>query len=309
MSARTLVERPAVSFPEQGIEADMLRPVSARPVPLQQLIFVAGIMRRAGTNYIGQLLLTHPDVCRPQGHWELPLCQAAEEFAAFHRAFLGGRERGRLDYPLDRFARCLGDGLMKLFSDRVEARGAAKYLLHKNPGTRGVEHFLKFFPEAKLIFLVRDGRDNVNSLLVAAGFRGRRWSPLRAPYLYKFARDWAASARRILAHAAESGCLIIKYEDLHLKAEESLRAIAEYAGLSLSEEWLEAASRVPVAGSGFYRGAEESAVERPGEAHWRQLPKTAKFQPVGRWRASWSALDRLIFRLVAGREMKALGYA
>jgi hypothetical protein len=307
MMTQTIPELRAGPFHKESSGAALPQPTPEPDAP-PRLIFVAGIMRRAGTNYIGHLLLSHPDVCRPAGHWELPLCQAADQFAAFHRAFLGGRDSGRLDYSFEQFAHCFGDGLIRLLAGRAEPRGA-KYMLNKHPGTRGIEHFQKFFPEAKLIFLVRDGRDNVNSLLTAAGFRAGGRRLLRPFYVYKFARDWAASARRILACVATSGCPVVKYEDLHLNARETARAIAEYVGLPPSDEWLEGAKRVPVAGSGFYRGDEDSAAESPGEAQWRHLPKTSKFQPVGRWRNSWSSLDRLVFRLVAGRELHALGYA
>jgi hypothetical protein len=272
------------------------------------LIFVAGIMARSGTNFIGRMLLSHPDVCRPQGHWELPLLDVADKFSDLHSAFIRRRGRNRLDYSLDDFARSFGAGLMGLLTERVAPGERADYLLHKNPGTAGIEHFHRFFPGAKLIFLIRDGRDNVNSLVVAAGCGKKRLSLKRIYVLYKFSRMWAASARRVRSYSAASNCPVVKYEDLNRSPEEGLRRIAEYVGLEATQGWIEQAGSIPVSGSGFYRSAGETVAEDAGATNWRKLPKTASFKPVGRWRDSWTWLEKLIFQRVAGRELKALGY-
>lgn len=282
---------------------------SARGTGRPALIFVAGIMARSGTNFVGRMLLSHPDVCRPHGHWELPLLDVAEKFAEFHSAFIRRRGRaGRLAYSLDEFARSFGAGLMDLLAERVAPEERTDYLLHKNPGTVGIEHFHRFFPGAKLIFLVRDGRDNVNSLMVAAGFRKKRLSLKRVYYFYKYSQAWAASARRIRSYSAAANCPVIKYEELNGSPEEGLRRIAEYVGLDITPAWIEEAANIPVSGSGFYRSAGEAVAEDPGATNWRKVPKTASFKPVGRWRDSWSRLEKMIFQKVAGRELKALGY-
>ena len=283
--------------------------VTASPNPT--LAFIAGIMRRSGTNYIARLLLEHPEVCRPKGHWELPLFEVADKYAEFHDAFLNKGKAGRLKYSLDDFARCFGEGLLSLLNEWVSpAAPAARYLLHKYPATRGIEHFRRFFPTAKLIFIVRDGRDNVNSLMVAAGFRGGHWSLKRWVYFYKFAREWAHSARRILDYTArpEAACLVVKYEDLYREPERMLERLSEYLNLSVSTEWADAARNIAVTGSGFYRPAGDSVVEVPGKAFWQKVNKTSQFKPIGRWRSSWSWLDKRLFTKLAGRELKELGY-
>jgi hypothetical protein len=275
------------------------------------LIFIAGIMPRSGTNYVARLLLAHPDLCRPQGHWELPLFDVADKFAEFHAAFARRREPGRLGYSLDDFARCFGDGLMERLKQQVPlATGPTGFLLHKNPGTRGIEHFRQFFPEGRLIFLIRDGRDNVNSLLAASGFRGRRWSIKRWALFYIYAKEWARSAGRILDYASstKTGCLIVRYEDLHFDQEQVLLAVANYANLPVLDSWLSEVKDMPVKGSTFYRGGGNSARDDADKTSWQETSKTSQFQPVGRWRKSWSRLEEWLFYRIAGRELRALDY-
>jgi hypothetical protein len=274
------------------------------------LVFIAGSTARSGTNFLGRLLLAHPDICRPVGHWELPLLDVADQFVAFHSAFLRRRREGRLRYSLDEFGRCFGDGLLRLLASQVDPEARpSKYLLHKNPGTLGIEYFRTFFPDGKLIFLVRDGRDSVNSLLVAAGF-GQRRSVRRHLDFYHYTRSWADSARRIQAYAASPGanCMLVKFEDLHRDPAASLRRIAEYLEVDAPREWLAAAKDLPVKGSGFFRQTERGAAEDPGQTYWKDVEKTERFKPVGRWCTSWSRLDRAIFNAIAGRSLAGFGY-
>lgn len=299
------------SFQNNRSGAAAARAVSGRAPATLALVFVAGAMERVGTNYIGRLLLAHPEVCRPEGHWELPLLDVAAEFEQTHSQFLGRRAEGRLDYSFERFARCFGDGLMQLFVERaVDVTSTTRFLLHKNPSTRGLDRFRAFFPDARLILLVRDGRDNVNSLLRAAGFRdSSSWSPRRLAYLAIYARKWALSARRILdCLERDDDCLLVRYEALHGAPMQTLREIASYAGLALSDEWLAAADSLPVTGSSFYGSEETFKSLVDSNTNWRPERKTSSFKPVGRWREHWSRLDRRVFERIAGPELRALGY-
>jgi hypothetical protein len=302
-------------------------PVQTTRVERPDLIFISGIMRRSGTNYIARLLLGHRDVCRPEGHWELPLFEAAGVFSEFHETFLHRGPRGRLikfwasfrqvrhpnrlNYSIEDFARCFGEGLMSLLVERVPVESrASRYLLHKNPGTEGIEHFRRFFPDAKLIFIVRDGRDNVNSLMVAAGFKERRWNVMRWITFCRFAREWARSAQRVLNYSArpESNCIVVRYEELYSDSEKVLKQMSEYLDLPIYAEWLNQGSEITVTGSGFYRASGAMVVESAGETNWRAVSKTNEFKPVGRWRTSWSWLDKFLFAKIAGRALKELGY-
>jgi hypothetical protein len=291
----------------QAAAALARRPESARP----ELLFIAGIMGRVGTNYLARLLVAHPDVCRPTGHWELPLLDVVDTFATFHGRFVARREPGRLDYSFDEFAECFGEGLLGLLVRRSGEDGrTARYLLHKNPSSLGIERLRSFFPGSKVILLVRDGRDNVNSLLRAAGFgECRPWNLRRLAYLYIFSRKWALSARRMLEFLeVDDDCVLVRYEEVHGCPHEVLRRLAAFADLPVPADWLRESAELPVTGSGFLSASGDPAAAEPGRTNWQQVEKAGAFQPVGRWRLYWSALDLWLFNLVAGRELRELGY-
>ena len=285
---------------------DFESPVFSKP----KLIFIAGAMGRTGTNFLARLLLAHPDVCRPAGHWEFPLFDVAEEFAAFHSAFLQRRGKGRLDYSLEEFAVQFGQGIQQLFYERVaDSEKNSKFLLSKNPATKGIEHFKKFFPDAKLIFIIRDGRDTVNSLLRAAGYSEKKG--LKRQYFFiQSAKNWAESARRIMNYrrSSETECIVVRFEELHQNCEEVLEQIARHTNLPSSAEWLEQALQMPVTGTNFHTSAESSADAEKVRTYWKEINKTEKFQPIGRWKNSWSAIDKKLFYKIAGEELKEFGY-
>jgi len=224
------------------------------------------------------------------------LLDVVDRYEAFHRAFLARREAGRLDYTFAEFATAFGSGLVALLGDRVPSRPEGARLLHKNPGTLGIEQFDAFFPDAKLIFLLRDGHDVVNSQLAVLG------SKFRKRDIAMLARDWSNSAKRILDYAGSS--LQVRYEDLCASPTDELRRIARFVDLDEDEQWLLAEAAEEVRGSTHLR----SGAESPGHASWAAEPKTEAFNPVGRWRTSWSAADRFVFDRFAGAEMARLGY-
>lgn len=277
-----------------------------------KLIFIAGIMGRSGTNYLARLLLNHPDVVRPRGHWELPLFDVSEYFVSFHTAFLQRRKAGRIDHSFKEFARSFGEGLMSELQERVlHPADHAKFLLHKNPATLGIEYFEHFFPKGKLIFLIRDGRDNLNSLLGVAGFADKGWHPKRYAHIALFSRKWAHSAQRMLNYATtpEKHCIVVKFEDIYREPNVILSQLSKYIGLHKDPQWLEKATNMTVKGSSFYTKVDSSFAEiATGGTEWEEIPKTEQFQPVGRWKNSWSALEKRLFFRIAGRELKALGY-
>lgn len=285
----------------------MTNDVESLIYPLPKLIFIAGAMGRTGTNFLARLLLAHPDVCRPAGHWEFPIFDVAEEFAAFHTAFSKRRGKGRLDYSLDEFAIQFGHGINQLFYERVtDSEKHSKFLLHKNPATKGIEYFKQFFPDAKLIFIVRDGRDTVNSLLRAAGYTNKL-NLKRYYFFIRQTKQWAKSVQRILNYSKspDAECIVVKYENLHKNCEDVLEQVAKYTNLSISKNWINQSSTMPVTGTNFHSPAEISEENR---TYWKEVEKTEKFQPIGRWKNSWSALDKHLFYKFAGQELDEMGY-
>jgi hypothetical protein len=112
----------------------------------------------------------------------------------------------------------------------------------KEPGSHVAPFLLELFPRSKLVFLLRDGRDVVDSWLAA--YRRGSWAipggafPVtregRVTLIRWLSSVWAYRTRAVLsafeAHPAESR-LLIRYERMREQPEEGLRAVAALAGL------------------------------------------------------------------------------
>ena len=193
------------------------------------------------------------------------------------------------DLP-ERLCAGIGEGLISfLWVDRD------RRLVTKSPSVLNLERFFLFFPTARLLILVRDGRSVVQSAVDTFG-----WDFDRA------CRAWADAARTIhrYQHAQASPAdqwRVVRYEDLVDDPEGQLRAIFQFLSLDPVRYDFEAARNLPVRGSSAF-GRQQSKV------HWDTVPKDESFAPKERWR-SWSPDQVKRFDWLAGKEMQALGYA
>ncbi len=251
-------------------------------------------MPRSGTNFLWDLVCLHPD-CAPARSpvREDFFLEASDDLIEFTRS---ARERwdplwGTFDQALmDRLFSSLGDGLISfLWADRE------RRLVSKTPSVKHVDRFFDFFPRAKLIILVRDGRSVVQSAMETFG-----WDFDRA------ARGWAEAANDIRRFEEqqpqeEAGYLIVRYEDLVPNPEAGLIAILRFLDLDETRYDFDAAVRLPVRGSSVYFGRDHRSV------HWEPVDKGDDFDPRERWRF-WSAEMHDRFEWIAGDELRHFRY-
>lgn len=259
-------------------------------------IFVLGLTRRSGTNFVFQLLSLHPDVVpakRIMEDFALHDAELLREYARRVRAHWNPRW-GFSDDVEARLLRALGRGLSAFLSDEALAPAAAAGRpLFKTPSVRNLGLFFELFPAASLLVLVRDGRDVVESHLRSFGgsFEGA-------------SRAWRDAARTLLdferAQRDRARHRVVRYEDLVRDPAGTLKDLLPFLELDASRFDFEAARALPVYGSSSFRG--ESA-----ELHWQPVAKTEAFDPLGRWQ-SWGRYRRQRFAWLAGEPMVALGY-
>jgi Sulfotransferase family len=160
-------------------------------------------------------------------------------------------------------------------------------------------------PEARFIHLIRDGRD------VALSRAGRALH--RAAPLSKVARRWK---RRIVDARGEgeqlSGYLEIRYEDLVLDTEPTLRRVCELIELPWDEAMLayheRAAQRLAEFGDLPGVGGKP---QRPGSERLAAHAKTREPPDPGRlarWKTEMSSEDQAAFERAAGDLLADLGY-
>lgn len=258
-------------------------------------IFILGIMPRSGTNYIWDLLRLHPD-CAPARTpiMEDFFLEHSDHLLTYTQAVRDWWDPIWGDFPddlIDRFRESLGDGLISFLWVDGERR-----LLTKSPSVRHVDRFFAFFPRARLLILVRDGRSVVQSAMATFG-----WDFDRA------ARNWATAADEIRSFEANSGheqkdrYLLVRYEDLVDDVVGSLTHVLRFLELKETVYDFDAAARLPVRGSSVEFGPGRQSV------HWEPVDKRSEFDPKERWR-SWSPAKHERFEWIAGEQLRYFGY-
>jgi hypothetical protein len=152
-----------------------------------------------------------------------------------------------------------------------------------------VDELLAVWPDARLIVLVRDGRD------VALSIMGLPFGPNN---VWAAARNWAAGIRR--GQEAErrhpDQVLTLRYEDLASEPKREVERACEFLGLAFDEAMLAIeetdAAKLAMGQEGWFTSV------------WAGINTSA----VGKWRRQMTPAQQAVFAAVASDELRALGY-
>ena len=246
-----------------------------------KMIFVLGIQGRSGTNYLWDLLNLHPSV--------EAVSVASEDWVVdqlHHVERLSTTLEKRWTLPPSDLRRRIGDEVARQLARGIDDR----VVLTKSPSVRNLELFPRYFPDAHLVLLIRDGRAVVESTVRSFGdsYEGvtRRWAEnARSIVRFLECRD------RRLHH-------LVRFEDLIGDRESTMRQLI--AELGLEADCYDFTARLP-----GVRGSSE--LTQSGALHWRPVDLGPGFDPTRRW-AGWSAWRHARFAHLAYKEMLELGY-
>jgi hypothetical protein len=272
-------------------------------------IFILGITERSGTNFLFHLLILHPS-CEYGGPiWESEPIRHLDDLARYTSAVYNSMSREwQVDSEIGPEAvlrRDLGDAVVRYLNrqmpDAVSGESPeanhhrGRRLVTKMPSVRSLPVFFDFFPSARLLVLVRDGR-----AVVESGIRTFGWDFEAA------SRAWAEAAHTVLDFQGsqatrESQYLLVRYENLVEETERTLRHILSFLEVPATEFDFEAAKRLPVVGSSDVREA------GTGPMHWDPVVRQSDFNPTTRWH-HWRAARQDRFLWLAGDGLKQLGY-
>jgi hypothetical protein len=278
----------------------------------QQLIFIGGCAR-SGTTWVQDLLLAHPRCFGPRAEIHLPvvfgLISAQAGGPGFRRSLLeyydsqANRHMGLhhlvtredLESMLDETsgieepaqqAAAIVAAVLGEYSLRQQ-RASEDVLVEKTPANIFIAPLLlKLFPRARLVEVVRDGRD------VAVSMQFYRAMPTRdraGQY-----RDWveAIAAGERLQRSYAGRCLRVRYEDVHAAPEAALEQLFRFAELEHHPQLVRACvSQCRI----------ETIVNKGPGRHVRA-------GRVGDWRAMLLPEECQLFEEVAGSYARALGY-
>lgn len=277
-------------------------------------IIIIGAAPRSGTNYIEDLLCVHPDcglgVPLRENHIlaELPaLAEIVDRLAAHWDA---NTRWGFLPEHADDLARSLGVGIGDFLVSQVDERRrlteppatisavaetfkeSPRYLVSKTPRATGLADFRRFFPDTKLILLMRDGRAVAESSI-------RSWG-----WHFDVAVDsWRSGAAAIadfLDRNPDDDSIVVRYEDMVVDPETQLDRIFGYLDLDPAGYDFEKGLNRPIRGSSTRRKSAERVTWEPVEA-------TADFDPLGR-ASGWSTEQHARFNHMTGDLLVRFGY-
>jgi hypothetical protein len=123
------------------------------------------------------------------------------------------------------------------------ARHSDKKFLSKNPTfSPKVDSLYEFFPDAKIIYLVRNPLDTIPSIISWMSYQWKQFSDPVENYLFKdymleLAKEWYEYPLERFAKAPPDSYAIIRYEDLVQNPKQIITGIYEKFGFDLAPEF------------------------------------------------------------------------
>lgn len=183
---------------------------------------------------------------------------------------------------------------------RAERRTRRPLVLVKEPnGTQAASLLLSLHPRSRMIFLLRDGRDAIDSELAAASEGGWVAREIHAAvedrerFLRERAHVWLWRTRAAIAAfeaLAPERRLLVRYEELRAEPLRVLESVGSWLGLD-GAEWSAAVSKLAF---------EKVEGRGPGEFVRSAAP--------GAWRRNLSASEQNVLDSLLGETLNELGY-
>lgn len=218
----------------------------------------------------------------------------------------------KVHFFADEFRDVWGPHLARLICARFSAharrygRGSSLVVIQEPNGSQAADVIMGVLPRARLLFLLRDGRDVVDSELfgtVQGGWMSRRFSVVRgiAPserlaFITHSAHKWLWRTEAVqAAFAAHPGPKrLVRYEDLCATPEEQMREVFDWLELPVSEFDLSAL-------------VQQHAFERVPE-HQRGSREFHRSATPGLWRENLSREEQAAAEKIMGPKLRQLGY-
>jgi len=276
---------------------------SSRP---SELIFIVGLARRCGTNFLHNLLSLHPE-CRSCGvikedlifghlHHIDQFCDTMDKLWRWKGCREYNQEGNHLPH---RLGNEIVDFLLAQPSSAMEEgeqQKPCRYLLTKSPVCRNLDLFDRYFPNAHLVVVTRNGYDATDSMRRAFGMT-----------IGAAARQWKEGVDSLLkleqsrAQVGKTGGMVrVAYESHVEKRDETLVSIFEALGINSSDYDFDAANALP------YFGVSGTGKNGQGVA-WESIPSNKAISLQSDRRKS-RQFDQATFNVIANEQQEVLGY-
>lgn len=278
-----------------------------------KLIILIGQRVRSGTNFLGSTLGQHPDI------QTIPPGKSHGEFNLFKDRAVSGVLKNISnksfgvkydDQDVDEFYSRFGNLILEQLKDKYDLNSEEAVFI-KSPFIANYDLWLKAFPEAKFIFLCRDGRDNAISSVKASLIRKSWFSFIRNTKIalnYRSGRllisqikDWRKTANIYDRVPTSENVIKVRYEDL-INSEENLSLLLDFLEVRNTKVIVDKCLNAPVVGSSFGKNSDNTT-----KSNWIPDHDKSKFKFVKKWE-KWNWIKKRAFKAIAAEELIKLGY-
>jgi hypothetical protein len=253
---------------------------------------VIGGSPRSGTTLLRRTFDRHPGLCcGPESSLFLPVRLNLAALAAGH-----GLAEGDLR-ALVAAAPSQGAFIDAFASAYLAARGRPRWAEKTPLNIRHLDWIMDRWPDARIVHVVRDGRDVVCSMREHPDRRwvDGRWVKELAPKsVEEYARRWVSDTAAGMRWRGDPRYLEVRYEDLVRAPEATLELVLTFLGEPFDARLL---------------AVEPSVAPVPDPRGRPDAAGAITTSSMGRWGRDLSTADRETVKRVAGARLVELGYA
>lgn len=273
--------------------------------PTKPPFFVLGA-QRSGTTMLRLMLNSHPNLAVPHEskfimafyprlaeYGDLAQRKNAERLLddiSQHPAVMDGEHIVDREAILAHPIRTFPDMVNAIMVEKAREMGKSRWGDKTPFYTPNIDILWKLFPDAKIIHLVRDGRD------VMLSQRRIKWMPSSVPRLAQEWRWKATIAHKVGSVRGPKYFLEARFEDLVEKPEAVLRQITQFLEEPYAPEMLT-----------YHQNAVKSMPTRSLQWHQSSVRSPDRTK-VHAWKNKLSLADRIIFEEIAGDALGLFGY-
>lgn len=273
-------------------------------------IFVLGC-GRSGTTLLRLMLASHPSIgIPPEGTFLMDLFKRyyrngavmREPVERFCEAVFSSDRFSEWNLHRDRVLARLRDVETKTYANLADAV-YTEYLASQDGrqvrwGDKNIDYvmeipkIIRLFPYAKIIHVIRDGRD------VAVSYRNVDFGPSRVFDVAVFWRRRTLTGRHYGRWAGPDRYCEVRYEDLVTRPEQECRRVCEFVGEEFNESMLT-----------FHEHNRRNVLVPKHRLAWhKHTLEPVTTSQMGKWERDLSEQDVMVFEFVAGTALETFGY-
>jgi hypothetical protein len=266
-----------------------------------KFIFIGG-SGRSGTTFVQKLLLIHSKIAGGDEFDFLP------QFMEVYRRMISGNQLGNRQkhfYTAEELNQAWTEFIESLFLPTFNSKTGTEFISEKTPDNIfEIQALLDLFPDAKFIFVYRDGRDVVNSFIqVGKRFNKQKMSLTSKNPALQYSKNWIMTLD--MYNAANSNLnysgriYSLKYERLLTHPLQELTTLMSFIGLSIEPAQL-SPSKV-----------DAGEVKMFIDDLWydkKMFNQDFNTENIGKWKKELNFTNKLIINLAMANRLKGLGY-